>query len=108
LSNSTNQADLQYLQDENRVGKFIIAQKYVLDSRIRKALSQCVILRAEQRFDLHNSIEYIAYCPSFSPSSHFHEPNVYYLFESDDGFIRWYQSVIAETLPGTFTNFGNF
>ena len=62
-------ADLQYLLDENRVGRFHVHTTFLFDSRIRAFLGQCVIVRAERCFHWGDTVEYVAY-HSDLPKSH--------------------------------------
>lgn len=79
---------LQYIRDERRKGIFRIRNEHVFNVHVRKALAQCLIVRAECRFDC-DAIEYIAYCPDFAPVPQGCEITKYRLYMRPDGVVCW-------------------
>lgn len=79
---------LHYLRKENRRGEFLIREKNILNARVRKAIAQCVIVRAEYAYSL-DAMRYEAYCPDFDQVENGCESPKYQLYLRVDGRVCW-------------------
>lgn len=82
--------DLGHLCDEGRIGIVTIARDRVFDTRVRKALSQCVIVRAEMLWSEMGAVRYELYSPDFPALGvAVAPPSPYLLYEDGAGEVRW-------------------
>lgn len=98
--------DLGHLCDEGRIGQVTIARDRVFDTRVRKALSQCVIVRAEMLWSEMGAVRYELYSPDFPALGPAVIALPYLLYEDAAGDVRWsFDSNIDQLRNAGFTVF---
>jgi hypothetical protein len=96
--------DLSYLKEEGRWGMILIQDKYLLDSRVRAFLGQCIIFRAEFLWS-SKAVKYEILHPDLPASSLWDavENKRVRVYETADGKVRLCSG--SEPLPKDVTEF---
>jgi hypothetical protein len=96
--------DLAYLKEEGRWGVILIRDQYVLDSRIRAFLGQCIIFRAEFLWS-SRAVQYEILHPDLPANEHWatSEAGRLRVYETADGKIRFHSG--KNPLPEDVTEF---
>jgi hypothetical protein len=96
--------DLAHLKEEGRWGVILIRDQYMLDSRVRAFLGQCIIFRAEFLWS-SRAVQYEILHPNLPANEHWAhiETTRFRVYETADGKVRFCSG--TDTLPEDVTEF---